>query len=43
MTDSRKVVLVDELEAITDPGVSAKIIGGILDTMVACEGLSVCS
>ena len=40
MTDSRKVVLVDELEAITDP---AKIIGGILDTMVACEELSVCS
>jgi len=38
MTDSRKVVLVDELEAITEPGASAKIIAGILDTMVECEG-----
>ena len=43
MTDSRKVVLVDELEAIIDSGASAKITGGILDTMVACEELSVCS
>lgn len=38
MTDSRKVVLVDELEAITEPGASAKIIAGILDTMAAHEG-----
>lgn len=38
MTDSRKVVLVDELEAITEPGASAKIIAGILDMMIACEG-----
>ncbi|AFC99881.1 DNA mismatch repair protein, MutS family [Methanocella conradii HZ254] len=30
---SRKVVLVDELESITEPGASAKIIAGILETL----------
>ncbi|MFP4654899.1 MAG: MutS-related protein [Methanohalobium sp.] len=31
--DSSKVVLVDELESITEPGASAKIIAGILETL----------
>lgn len=33
MSKSSKVVLVDELESITEPGASAKIIAGILETL----------
>lgn len=33
ISDSSKVVLVDELESITEPGASAKIIAGILETL----------
>ncbi len=33
MTKNSKVVLVDELESITEPGASAKIIAGILETL----------
>ncbi len=35
VSDGRKLVLVDELESITEPGASAKIIAGILETL--CE------
>lgn len=34
-TNERKVVLVDELESITEPGASAKIIAGILEALHA--------
>jgi dsDNA-specific endonuclease/ATPase MutS2 len=30
-SDTRKIVLADELEAITEPGASARIIGGVLE------------
>lgn len=35
--DSNKVVLVDELESITEPGASAKIIAGILEMLAENE------
>ncbi|CAJ38225.1 DNA mismatch repair protein [Methanocella arvoryzae] len=38
ISDSNKVVLVDELESITEPGASAKIIAGILETLHDNDG-----
>lgn len=38
MSDSNKVVLVDELESITEPGASARIIAGILETLHEHDG-----
>ncbi len=38
INDSNKVVLVDELESITEPGASAKIIAGILETLHDSDG-----
>jgi dsDNA-specific endonuclease/ATPase MutS2 len=37
MSKKSKIVLVDELESITEPGASAKIIAGILETLVDNE------
>ena len=38
ISDNNKVVLVDELESITEPGASAKIIAGILETLHDNDG-----
>ncbi len=38
MGRSSKIVLVDELESITEPGASARIIAGILETLHDSEG-----
>lgn len=38
VSDDSKVVLVDELESITEPGASAKIIAGILETLHDNDG-----
>jgi hypothetical protein len=38
MSKNSKVVLVDELESITEPGASAKIIAGILETLYDNDG-----
>ena len=38
MSPATKLVLVDELESITEPGASAKIIAGILETLYENEG-----
>jgi dsDNA-specific endonuclease/ATPase MutS2 len=38
VSKNSKVVLVDELESITEPGASAKIIAGILETLYDNDG-----
>ncbi len=38
MGKNNKIVLVDELESITEPGASARIIAGILETLYDSEG-----
>jgi len=38
MGKNSKIVLVDELESITEPGASARIIAGILETLYDSEG-----
>jgi DNA mismatch repair protein MutS2 len=38
MGNTSKIVLVDELESITEPGASARIIAGILETLHDSEG-----
>ncbi|MFB6146614.1 MAG: helix-hairpin-helix domain-containing protein [Halobacteriaceae archaeon] len=39
--DRRRLVLVDELESITEPGASAKLVAGILEELVAGDATAV--